>query len=145
MRQDELQIGDLVQSFPDTGKIDGIVCLREEHTAEEKWFAVVHLGGNRYERVNVGMLNPIPLTGEILKKNGFKHLQDTYLFNIGINQFGIDLWIEIGPDSWIENNKIYIDSLKEIDDTMISVTTCKYVHELQHLLKLLKIRKDIVL
>jgi hypothetical protein len=90
-------------------------------------------------------LEPIPLTGEILKKSGFKHIQDTYLFNIGINQFGIDLWIEIGPDSWIENNKIYIDSLKEIDDTMVSVTTCKYVHELQHLLKSLKIRKDIVL
>jgi len=90
-------------------------------------------------------LEPIPLTGEILKKSGFKHLQDTYLFNIGINQFGTDLWIEIGPDSWIENNKIYIDSLKEIDDTMVSVTTCKYVHELQHLLKSLKIRKDIVL
>lgn len=31
----------------------------------------------------------------------------------------------------------------EIDDAMISVTTCKYVHEFQHLLKLFGIEKDI--
>jgi hypothetical protein len=90
-------------------------------------------------------LTPIPLTQDILDKNGFKRIQDTYLFNIGTNQFGNDLWIEIGPDSWIENNKVYIDSLKEVDNAMICVTTCKYIHEFQHLLKLCKIEKEIVL
>ena len=90
-------------------------------------------------------IKPIPLTPEILEKNGFKRIQDTYLFNIGTNQFGIKLWIEIGPDSWIENNKIYIYSLKEVNGAMISVKTCKYVHEFQHELKSYKIKKEITL
>ena len=91
-------------------------------------------------------IEPIPLTSEILEKNGFKRLQDTYLFNITTNQFGVNLWLEIGPDSWIENNKIYIDSLKgDFNYPMLTMTTCKYVHEFQHLLKLYEIKKDIVL
>ena len=91
-------------------------------------------------------IKPIPLTSEILEKNGFKRLQDTYLFNITTNQFGVNLWLEIGPDSWIENNKIRVDSLKgDFNYPMLTVMSCKYVHEFQHLLKLYGIKKDIVL
>ena len=71
MKAEDLQIGDWVQLFPDQCRVDGIICLREVHTAEEKWMAIVHLGGNKYERVNVDILEPIPLTHDILEKNGF--------------------------------------------------------------------------
>jgi hypothetical protein len=144
MKQDELQIGDLVQSFPDTGKIDGIVCLREEHTAEEKWFAVVHLGGNKYERVNVGTLNPIPLTGEILKNNGFFYDGKNYILSYKDGTHDVALYISEmymmpgfvtgTPD--IKSNKPY---------RLNVFGTLHYVHELQHLLKFLKTKKEIVL
>lgn len=90
------------------------------------------------------VFEPIQLTSEILEKNGFKRLQDTYLFNIATNQFGVNLWLEIGPDSWIENNKICVDSLKgDFNYPILTIMSCKYVHKFQHLLKLFGIKKDI--
>lgn len=144
MRQDELQIGDLVQSFPDTGKIDGIVCLREEHTAEEKWFAVVHLGGNKYERVNVGVLNPIPLTGEILKKNGFFYDDKNYILSYKEGAHDVALYIsQMHMAPGFVTGTPDLNSKKPYSLNVFG--TLHYVHELQHLLKFLKIKKDIVL
>ena len=81
-------------------------------------------------------VEPIPLTEEILEKNGFKKINQHDLFHIGTNRWKTDMWIK--------NNIIYIDSLRD-DDTMISVTTCEYVHQFQLLLKDLEIEKEIVL
>ena len=135
MKQGDLQIGDWVLSFPDQCRVDGIICLREGHTAEEKWMAIVHLGGNKYERVNVGMLEPIPITHEILEKNGFK---ESYCAHILGSYDGKEIMLDLGtvylceddaPEGW----------------EAIRIKDIQYVHELQHTLKYFNIDKEIVL
>ena len=79
-------------------------------------------------------ISPIQLTFEILKKNGF--LEDSNgIFYLKENiKFGIKKDIDYGY--WFTNR---VDNYKEY------ICTCDFVHELQHLLKLCKIEKRIVL
>jgi len=140
MKATELMIGDWVEvtnsDYLKFVQVDGILG-NSIFTKEAEYES---------EEIDINDLRTIPLTSEILEKNGFKRLQDTYLFNITTNQFGVNLWLEIGPDSWIENNKICVDSLKgDFNYPMLTIMSCKYVHEFQHLLKLFRIKKDIVL
>ena len=140
MKATELMIGDWVEvtnsDYLKFVQVDGILG-NSIFTKEAEYES---------EEIDINDLRTIPLTSEILEKNGFKRLQDTYLFNVTTNQFGVNLWLEIGPDSWIENNKIRVDSLKgDFNYPMLTIMSCKYVHEFQHLLKLFRIKKDIVL
>lgn len=151
MKQGELQIGDWVLSFPDQCRVDGIICLREEHTAEEKWIAIVHLGGNKYERVNVGMLEPIPLTPEILEKNGFTNydvghkvkgwtiMDEEYCSDIPFTLTDNDFDTEQGDYKWgpVEDDR---------EESFVrEVGRIKHVHELQHVLRVCGVNKEIVL
>ena len=134
MKPTELMIGDWVLSYPEKGRVDGIICLREEHTADGKWMAIVHLGGNKYEQVNIGILEPIPLTTEILEKNGFVYadlpFEDFYE--------GYGLHIHGGNYADGHSNWYIICGI----NVSMNVT---HVHELQHALRLCGIDKDVVL
>ena len=152
MKPEELMIGDWVQSFPDQGRVDSIICLRETHTAEEKWVVIIHLGGNRYEQVKVDILEPIPLTPEILKKNGFTKydvghnvsgwtiMDDDHLYNsIPFTLTDNDFDTEPGEYKWgpVEDDR---------EESFVrEIGRMNYVHELQHLFKQCKIKKEIVL
>jgi hypothetical protein len=141
MKATDLMIGDWVQAFPDQCRVDGIICLREEHTAEEKWMAIVHLGGNKYERVNVDILEPIPLTEEILENNNFQSKEDPYshrkFFFLGKNEYNLDVYFDNGTIILVE---------ADYEPTVYAyMCDCKYVHELQHLLKGLEIEKEIII
>ena len=96
---------------------------------------------------------PIPLTEEILKKNGFKNdvIAQKSIIAEGASNFSVIL---ISEDNRITLNNIdeYLNSFNKWNihiDTEDMRTMCTaeitYVHELQHLLKLCKIEKDIVL
>lgn len=84
--------------------------------------------------VSMKDVEPIPLTEEILEKNGF--LQDSnQIFYLKENiKFGIKKDIDYGY--WFTNRA---DNYKEY------ICTCDFVHELQHILKLCKIEKEIVI
>lgn len=79
-------------------------------------------------------IKPIPLTQEILEKNGFVRVEKSEF-----NQFG----------SW--NLEKYACSVRELRTTLFDTIICgyprviQYVHELQHVLKFCKIDKEIVL
>ena len=79
-------------------------------------------------------IEPIPLTEELLLKNGF--LQDSnQIFYLKENiKFGIKKDIDYGY--WFINRA---DNYKEY------ICICDFVHELQHILKLQQIEKEIVL
>jgi len=79
-------------------------------------------------------IEPIPLTEEILKKNGF--LEDSNgIFYLKENlKFGFKKDIDYG--CWFINRA---DNYKEY------ICTCDSVHELQHILKLQQIEKEIIL
>ena len=80
---------------------------------------------------------PIPLTSEILEKNGFKW--NTYHTSqdlvCGTIHLGYGFYKGcISASDWDENGNVQIVSLK-----------CEYVHELQHILRLCEINKEIIL
>ena len=98
-------------------------------------------------------VTPIPLTEEILRNNGFKNdvLAEKSIIAEGTSNFSVIL---ISEDNRIMINNIdeYLNSFNNWHihiDTEDMRTMCTaeitYVHELQHLLKLCKIEKEIIL
>lgn len=131
MKANELMIGDWVQHPVYMGNLVPcrVVGISTEITVE------FDTGARKYEALNFAQ--PIPLTAEILVKNGFadfrKHDEDgMHHFEYCINGMRIDqladtlfVWICPATDN--------------------SILTIKYVHELQHALKLCGIEKEIKL
>ena len=84
-------------------------------------------------------LKPIPITPEILKKNKFVNHQGEYYCTVEkqLAGDGFELMTIIYRES---KNRIQI-----LTSTSNIETVCKYVHELQHLLKFCEIEKTIEL
>ena len=77
-------------------------------------------------------IEPIPLTPEILEKNGFIHYTDFYMWKEeSLEPIHLDNYDE---DGW--RLRINCDNIP---------CECKYVHQLQHALRLCGIKKEIVL
>ena len=113
MKATELMIGDLVCLKDDTKyelplKVDGII--EDDISLEGDGF----LGGID------GLIRPIPLTPEILKKNGWKETAYWHEYKDGKNIIQCCL-----PDMRGVINGIEIDHFE-----------CEYVHQYQHLLRL---------
>lgn len=112
MKTKELMIGDLVYDTEKKkyGRVDKL-----EHDVEDD------------------TVEPIPLTAEILKKNGFE------LDEEASNDFGFECYaFPLGKGFYIEHHNEY-----RITDHQLM--EFKYVHELQHVLRLCKIDKEIEL
>ena len=113
MKAAELMVGDLVCLKDDIKcelplKIDGV--LTNDISLEGEGF----LGGAE------GLIRPIPLTPEILEKNGWKETQYCHEYKDGNNIIQCCL-----PDMRGRINGIEIEHFK-----------CEYVHQYQHLLRL---------
>ncbi len=129
MKANELMIGDWVKS---RGKIeqvtsvyDGFICTDSFEDSHDYYF------------------DPIPLTPEILEKNGFvykelKGVGDKEIWRIEDDYYDIDIY-EWSDSIWIFRYDCTEMSLPHTQVTM------SYVHELQHALRLCGIEKDIVL
>lgn len=83
---------------------------------------------------------PIPLTPEILEKNGFKECnKDTdgaIQYELGDESLGVDVWVNTEPCLLGAWRKSY---------PMINELPISFVHELQHCLNLVGIKKEIEL
>lgn len=89
-------------------------------------------------------LEPIPITKEILEKNGFK-VRRRYIWERRDNYCCVK--VHIAPKMEIEG-EIFDDPpiLLQVDTSIISLNIIvEYVHELQHALRLCGIEKEIVL
>ena len=89
---------------------------------------------------------PIPITPEILEKNGFKCINNVYpypTFRIDDteNCFALTIAFPKGNKTKRKHPFIEIDT----KDVLVECIIINFVHELQHALKLCKIEKDIVL
>ena len=81
---------------------------------------------------SIKKVEPIPLTPEILEKNGFIHYTDFYMWKEeSLEPIHLDNYDE---DGW--RSRINCDNIP---------CECKYVHQLQHALKLCGINKTIEL
>ena len=126
MKATELMIGDIVYITPD--KTGRVCTVNRSNTGSS--FVLVKDERYTHSLVNV---TPIPLTTEILEKNGFKG--EDYLI-LELDEFS---YLEYYPFEG-RLRKIWhgIDEWNNHSDTK-DITFqyhCKYVHELQHALRL---------
>jgi hypothetical protein len=99
------------------------------------------LHGNYYQ-VDIASVHPVPLTPEILEKNGFEKEGVIELYNL---YAGIDHRVTIhdNKEYMNSNNEWYVHVDSE-DYSTIAGCELTYLHELQHILRLCKISKEIV-
>lgn len=93
------------------------------------------------ELYSINDIRPIPLTESILVKNGFQKLNDkTFLLKNQIE-------IEVGP-KFSEVSARYEDydrDYNSYNNRYIEIAIIHYVHQLQHLLRLVGVQKEIEL
>lgn len=122
------QVGEIRSAY--VRKEDYICCLRDERDPlKEKYPA---------DDFNTEILSPIPLTKEILKKNGWEYNDEEAKFF---------------PETWVggglmlqerdEGFMIVVTSDYDDEDTNSTPFILLYVHELQHALRLRRIEKEI--
>ena len=88
--------------------------------------------------VGVSEILPIPLTSEILEKNGFKRYEHSEaLWDVGVERLDEGLFaVGIEDDCGVGLCVMPGEIMKFY---------CKYVHELQHILRLLGVKKEVIL
>lgn len=139
MKPEELSIGDWVNVLnyhwdgrPYTGQVNGIT----------KKHGTYYLQFGSGLSAEIDRCEPIPITKEILEKNGFKG--DGYAILILDEQTYLDYYYYehrlrkhwCGVDEWENHSKVNDITFK---------CNCYYVHELQHALRLCGIEKEIEL
>lgn len=131
MKAEDLMIGDWVHVYT-KGNDRGVFTVDDEM-----------LHGMMYP--NLFDIKPIPLTTEILEKSGFVKVPDRYEYpdcQCWTNDVDGDYSFEIVAD---EHRKPHILGNREMGDYELINFECKFIHELQHALKLCGIEKEIVL
>ncbi len=130
MTAEELMIGDWVQIVPDAP-----VMPNEYHRID--WIRTGETGLDNRKIVTYPYLQPIPLTPEILEKNGFVKSERFEVWKIINDEY------ELRITPW-RFSVIFLDE-DGSDKEEFSAPRPKYVHELQHALRLCRIDKDIEL
>ena len=138
-------IGDWMQ-FADGNKkcmVVGIKC-DVRYLTDETTITVMDSSGRWFDKT-IDELKPIPLTPEILEKNGFTECNvdddGAVQYEFGFDDLGIDVWIA---------QPILLGAWRRWSDlkdpySMINELPIRYVHELQHALCLCGIDKEIEL
>lgn len=134
MKANELMIGDLVKH----SVTSEVIRVSEFTLNEELDFQRYYVNGNLVENVE-----PIPLTREILQKNGFCKDDDVVWAAHCPEDKNFDLEIS-EPNYYDEGNPNGIIAWT-INSCEYCILQFKYVHELQHALHLCGIEKEIVL
>ena len=124
MKASDLMIGDYVTATP-SGMLIQVAAVHKRKVA-------YHACTNKLSWVREGLLRPIPLTREILEKNGMK-----FRTNVGWFAEDDEYFLEIST----KGDNVYWT----INDWEYSLLKLNYVHELQHALKLCGIKKEIEL
>ena len=135
METKDLMIGDWVQNpLGAKGWVKEIRLIPKDSDGFGGYYLVdivYSKDGDSYARLEAKELNPIPLTPEVLEKNGFVYDSEDKLFE--------DIYPRISmlysQYRLVENGGINYGEMSEI----------KYVHQLQHALRLCGIDKEIEL
>ena len=116
IKAEDLRIGDLVRYGKD------VISIQAVHTNYEEGFIK--------DKYNVGYncdeLDPIPLTPEILEKNGFEMREGTVVY--AKNRLALK------PLDEGKGYQVYQVGLGSLRLFYVEVRFVKYVHELQHIL-----------
>lgn len=132
LTEKELMIGDWVMYNPN-------VFIEDEYEPTKEWYPLKITSGEGIELAVEDCYAPIPLTTDILEKNGFTEIKGAYpTFKIDI--YGYLIKVTFPKETNKEKPFLVIDSRPSYYSS-----ECLYVHELQHVLKLLGIKKEIEL
>ncbi len=133
MRAEELMIGDWVQIVSDAP-----IMANEYHRID--WIRTGEVGLDNRKIVTYPYIQPIPLTADILYKNGFK---DTDIIVIGHRR------VQWSGDDGRTIVTIWMDDSKEMDIVkdgyLYLLPSPSAVHHLQHILHLCGIEHEITL
>lgn len=155
MRAEDLQIGDWVQNpLGLVGRVQSIRYMPKDHGDEYGDYYLVTLAfGESDQTFNINDAQPIPLTPEILEKNGFKRIEGNRLypnprwfFAQDGSRDGVVIEIKFYEQSVNGVNiltKINTQSSKDGGVNIIHNCDIEYVHHLQHALRLCRIEKEI--
>jgi hypothetical protein len=141
MKANELMIGDWVK-FPG-GTIDKIVDL--PYVPGMGICARFAIGSSLSPSLpfSVDKIEPIPITPEILEKNGFVNKKGRFMQKGNFDDPPLILWHLI-DDKILGHPKSQLEIHHGKESMHVSLV-CIYVHELQHALRLCKINKEIIL
>lgn len=132
MKADDLMLNDWVQVYD-------MDCNWEKHQIAAIDPSVVVFKDYNTEEVNIGNIEPVALTSEMLEKNGICRKGAIIQLDNGLFNVYVTVWNEsehnflLGITGGYGNEKVLFS--KQIE----------YVHELQHALRMCKIDKEIVL
>ena len=148
MKESELMIGDWVMLDNNPVKIAILAAGRDD--------LGLAVGGDFFART-YNMIEPIPLTEEILKDNGFywgyTSDEEDLMGSVECYGCGLDkgwVWdegagsVKIIMPNGTDGGEIWLDD-QCFNKTMDCVFSTMYVHELQHLLRMYDIDKDIII
>lgn len=124
LTEKEIMIGDWVMYNPN-------VFIEDEYEPAKEWFPTQINSGEDIDLAIEGCYMPIPITMQILEKNGFKKELD---------DDGVHFRYTLITDG-ISFSLKYVLSVFE----WLGPLDFKYVHELQHVLRLCGIKKEIEL
>ena len=146
MKATDLMIGDwLIPATKNTPDRVHELTYQEDMSGK---YDVVEFENNRNVFFYISFCKPIPLTVEILKKNDFAYCNDDggcygYFEESYSNQT-----MEIAlfhVKSEYRNVQLHIREENHKEETMLHLMECNYVHQLQHVLKVCGIKKEIEL
>lgn len=134
----DLMVGDWVMSFGAPHKIIGVrTDMFEPHIKTD-------MSDTWYEEGIENLLEPIPLTPEILEKNGFETKKIMPFEQEFEHRVGVDGRVELDNRSeYIHSNNTWAMYIRG-DRGFTSYIELSFLHEIQHALKLCKINKEIV-
>lgn len=133
MQAEQLMIGDWVlDPFDEPTRISAIHNFDDVEINKD-------LDSNQYFAAAVIDLNPVPITGGILERNGFS--QKPYGWRIDCDGI-IDYRIKVVK---ITGGRIRMEIGENNTNDFFISFVAEFVHELQHALRLCGIKKDIVL
>jgi hypothetical protein len=120
-------IGDWVQN--ETGSIKGRIVNIDTYQNRVEFGA---------HTIDTEYVYPIPLTPEILEKNSFLKVESIVY---DAPRIGVSYLYRITP----EGLRIFVQNACVGGPTCTMIKTCKYVHEVQHMIKMCDIEKTFVL
>ena len=129
MTQYELMIGDWVLDGDNVAQVTSITCD-----------GIIETTFN--ETSNIEVIHPIPLTPEILEKNGFVLKPDGWIW---CREEGIEEQDYIFIQFRKGYDEVRLVELNFVNKLLAKFRTIQFVHELQHALRLCNIDKEIVL
>lgn len=142
MKAEELMIGDWVRVTDDD--TDAFFDARVGTLTRVENIFVVPPGEEMAQPFSIDCVEPIPLTPEILEKNGMKEFEHR---NPWQGENLIKKWYHKSGDYYVSLYQVGREQSYTFGDGSRPTRICNihYVHELQHALNLCRIEKEIVL